>query len=52
MASQGIYLADFLLGGQNFISRVYCLATIPMSGYMPRNCSDLKSAGGGDNSYA
>ena len=48
------------MGGRNFISRVYCLATSPMlrllrersgeSGYMPRNFSELKS--GGDNSYA
>ena len=52
MASQAIYLVDFLMGGRNFISRVYSLAS-PVyrlfressgeSGYMPRNFSELKS---------
>ena len=52
MASQAIYLANFLMGGRNFISRVYCLASPVLrllrersgeSGYMPRNFSKLKS---------
>ena len=51
---------DFLMGGRNFISRVYCQAsptyrllreTSGESGYMPRNFSELKSVGGG-NLYA
>ena len=50
MASQAIYLVDFLMGGRNFKSQVYCLAS-PVyrllrersveSGYMPRNFSEL-----------
>ena len=43
------------MGGRNFISQVFCLATSPPmrhlrersgeSGYMPRNLSELKSGG-------
>ena len=52
MASQAIYLVDFLMGGRNFLSRVYCLASPTQrllrersvdSGYMPRNFFELKS---------
>jgi len=27
VASQAVYVVDFLMGGRNFISRVYCLAS-------------------------
>ena len=52
MASQAIYLVDFLTDGWNFISRVYCLASPLLrllrersgeSGYMPSHFSELKS---------